>query len=212
MAEPPWQLQKQLWMRATTTAKTSMGKLQLPWLLLESTLCTTLTWMCQQCDVKFAMVLRMPPLPPQTGRKAVLPTLIEDVLVDGVSLFIGLACAEQQKTPNQKILINLISNCVGSGPCMLQDFESLYNRLYPGFAYNVSVTTGSSLLENCRAVYITYVRHAETITYGQRLCKEQTGRWRRRRRVGFLPWSIKSNFESQRVRIYSRRQLNQEWM
>ena len=85
-----------------------------------------------------------------------LPKLIEDALTDAISSFVGLACAEQQKTPNRKMLINLISNCVGSGPCLLQDFESLYNRLYPGFACNISVTSGSSSLENRRAIYTTY--------------------------------------------------------
>lgn len=39
---------------------------------------------------------------------------------------------------------------------MLQVFELVYNRLYPGFVCNGSVTTGSSLLENCRVVYTTY--------------------------------------------------------
>lgn len=37
-------------------------------------------------------------VPPRTGHKAVLPTLIEDALADVISSFVGIACAEQKKT------------------------------------------------------------------------------------------------------------------
>ena len=77
-----------------------------------------------------------------------LPPVIEDTLADAISSFVGLTCAEQKKTSNQNMLVNLISNCAGSGPSMLQDgVDLLYNQLYPGFVCNVSVTTGISFLE-----------------------------------------------------------------
>ena len=58
-------------------------------------------------------------------------------------------------TPDRVTVIKLLSLCLKGGPMTLKDFESLYKRLYPSFPKNVSITTGSSTIENRRAVYTT---------------------------------------------------------
>ena len=79
-------------------------------------------------------------------------------LVDHISLYVGLVCAEQQKTPSRKALIEMISSCLGGGlaPSPLRDFGALYRKLYPGSATNITVKTGNSSLKNCRAMYTAY--------------------------------------------------------
>ena len=95
-------------------------------------------------------------IPPRQGRKGLLPVPIETALVKGISSFIGLACAEQKKTPTRKELVEKISSCLRDGPTTLSNFEKLYKKLYLSFSTDVTVVSGSSSLEHRRAVYTTY--------------------------------------------------------
>ena len=57
-------------------------------------------------------------VPPRmgNGRKPLLLDAIEAALVNVIFSFVGLACAEQKKTPNRKSLINVLSSCLEEGP------------------------------------------------------------------------------------------------
>ena len=89
------------------------------------------------------------------GRKLLLPPLIEQALVDAISSYINLACAEMEKQPQQKAMIAKLSSCLKGGP-VLQDYEALYKRLYKDFATNVKVISGGSKIEEQRVMWTTY--------------------------------------------------------
>ena len=84
---------------------------------------------------------------PGGGRKPSLPPLMDQALVNAVTSFIGLGCAEMQQQPRRKSVIEKLRSCLSVGPCMLKDYESLYKRLYPLFASDIQVVTGHSKIE-----------------------------------------------------------------
>ena len=90
------------------------------------------------------------------GCKPLLPSLIEQALVDAMSSYINLACVEMEKQPQQKHMIAKLSSCLKGGPMLLQDYKVLYKRLYKGFATNVKIISGGSNIEERRVMWTTY--------------------------------------------------------
>ena len=89
-------------------------------------------------------------IPPRQGggRKPSLPIQIEAAIVNTISKYTNLAYAEMKKTPDRVTVVKMLSLCLKGGLTTLKDFESLYKQLYPSVVINVSITTGSSTLEN----------------------------------------------------------------
>ena len=64
------------------------------------------------------------------GRKPFLPPLIESALVEEMGSYINLVCAEMEKQPKQKDMIDKLSCCLVNDPMFLRDYQSLYKRMY----------------------------------------------------------------------------------
>ena len=90
------------------------------------------------------------------GQKPTLPVPIDGALATTISSYIKLACSQMNKIPNRVTIVGLLKSCLEPGSSALKDFENLFKRLYPSFAINVSITTGSTALEIRRAVCTTY--------------------------------------------------------
>ena len=96
-------------------------------------------------------------VPPRLGGgKPTLPVAIEGALATAISTYIELACVQMNKTLDRVTIVGLLKSCLEPGPSVLKDFDNLYKRLYPSFAVTGSITTGTTALENRRAIYTTY--------------------------------------------------------
>ena len=95
-------------------------------------------------------------VPLGNGRKPLLPPVIESALVEALGTYVNLACAEMEKQPARRDMIDKLSSCLENGPTAVSDYESLYKRLYKGFAKDVEVISGNSKIEERRAIWTTY--------------------------------------------------------
>ena len=84
-------------------------------------------------------------------RKSSLPPVIECALVKAMGSSVNLACAEMEKQPERKDMIDKLSYC-----CFVNGPKLLKNCQYKCFANNVKVISGNSNIEEQRAIWTTY--------------------------------------------------------